>query len=167
MKVSSVSRTGLLVPFLLLVSFSAACANSDYFDPTPIAVEGNAMVYVYRPKATTPGLAKPYRMSYPEIMANGESRGFLKYNRYLPIEVPPGEYEFLVTGLTREARWEPRDLTYTLKTEPGKSYFLRLRVEYDTDKMSLGSFKGQYIIDFHQINETDAVYEIRHTDIME
>ena len=161
------TRSPLPALFAFLLFSSAACANRDYFDPTPIAVDGNAMVYLYRPKATTPGLAKPLRMSYPEIMVNGESRGFLKYNRYLPVEVSPGEHEFLVTGLTREARWEPRDLSYKLKTEPGKSYFLRLRVEYDTDKMSLGSFKGQYIINFHPVSETDAVYEIRHTDIMD
>jgi hypothetical protein len=39
-------------------------------------------------------------------------------------------------------------------------------VEYDTDKMSLGTFKGQYIINFHPVSNKDAVYEIRHTDKM-
>jgi hypothetical protein len=153
--------------YLLLLLPAAVCANSDYFQPTPIAVEGNAMVYVYRPAATNPGFAKPLRRSYPEIMVDGESAGFLKYNRYLAVEVAPGEREFLVTGLTREARWEPRDRRYKLKVEAGESYFLRLRVEYDTDKMSLGSFKGQYIINFHPVSGDDAVYEIRHTDKMD
>jgi hypothetical protein len=160
-------RTTLLAFLSSLLSLPAVSANSDYFEPTAIAVDGNAMVYVYRPAATNPGFAKPLRRSYPEIMVDGESAGFLKYNRYLAVEVAPGEHRFLVTGLTRGARWEPRDREYKLKVEPGESYFLRLRVEYDTDKMSLGSFKGQYIINFHPVDGNDAVYEIRHTDKMD
>jgi hypothetical protein len=161
------TRSPLLALLAMALLLPSASTYSDYFEPTPIAVDGNAMVYVYRPKATSPGFAKPLRMSYPEIMVDGESRGFLKYNRYLAVEVAPGERDFLVTGLTRDARWEPRDRSYRIKAEPGESYFLRLRVEYDTDKMSLGSFKGQYIINFHQVSGDDAVYEIRHTDIMD
>jgi len=88
--------------------------------------------------------------------------GLLKYNEYLALEVTPGQREFRVTGLTRDAKWEPRDRSYTLKVAAGKSYFLRYRVEFDTAKMSLGTFKGQYIINLQPINETDAVYEIRH-----
>ena len=55
-------------------------------------------------------------------------------------------------------------MKYKLKTEAGESYYLRLRVEFDVEKMSLGSFTNQYIINFGQVNSTDAVYEIRHTD---
>jgi hypothetical protein len=40
---------------------------------------------------------------------------------------------------------------------------MRFRVEFDTAKMSLGTFRGQYIISFHPVDETEAIYEIRHT----
>jgi hypothetical protein len=142
----------------------AGCPNSAYFEPTPISGTGKAMVYVYRPAATTPGPARPLFLSYPEIKVDGNSVGFVKYNTYFAVEVKPGVREFLATGLTPDARWEPKDMKYKLKTEAGKSYYLRLRVEFDVEKMSLGSFTNQYIINFGQVNSTDAVYEIRHTD---
>ena len=145
---------------LLALACLTGCVSSSFFEPTPLANPANAMVYIYRPAATNPG-KKPLTMSYPEVMLDGASVGLLKYNEYLALEVTPGQREFLVTGLTRDAKWEPRDRSYTLKVESGKSYFLRYRVEFDTAKMSLGTFKGQYIINFQPVNETDAVYEIR------
>lgn len=148
----------VLVCSLLLGS----CANSDYFDPPSLADPGNAMVYLYRPAATNPG-KKPLRTSYPEVMVDGKSRGFLKYNQYLPLELAPGKRQFVLTGLTRDARWEPEDRTYTLKLEPGKTYFMRFRVEFDVDNMSLGTFTGQYLIYLHPVDREEAIYEIRHT----
>ena len=152
---------------VLAVLALSGCPNTAYFEPTPIANTGKAMVYFYRPAATNPGAARPLRLSYPEIMVDGNSVGFLKYNRYLAVEVEPGLKELLVTGLTPDARWEPKDLSYKLKMDAGETYFMRLKVEFDTDKMSLGTFKGQYIINFHPVKNTDAVYEIRHTDEMQ
>ena len=66
-------------------------------------------------------------------------------------------------GLTRGAKWEPRDLSLKLDVDAGQSYFLRYLVEFDVDKMNLGSFKSQYIINLTPVRETDAVYEIRYT----
>ena len=149
----------LLLPFLLLL---ASCANSDYFEPSALTDPGNALVYVYRPAATNPG-KKPLTLSYPEVLVDDKRRGFLKYKEYLAIEVPPGKRHFRVTGLTRDARWEPKDQEYTLEVTAGESYFMRFRVEFNTAKMSLGTFRGQYLIAFHPVDEADAVYEIRHT----
>ena len=148
---------------LAILTALAGCANSDYFEPTPLAEAGNSMVYVYRPAAKNPG-KKPLTLSYPEVLVDGDSAGFLKYKEYLPVELTPGEHEFRVTGLTREARWEPKDRKYKLRTEAGESYFLRFGVEFDVDRMSLGTFRGQYIITFYPVDPEDAVYEIRHTD---
>jgi hypothetical protein len=155
-------KTRLALLSILALTALAGCANTDYFDPTPIATSGNAMVYMYRPEATNPG-KKPLRLSYPEVMVDGNSLGFLKYNEYLALEMAPGKHEFLATGLTPDAKWEPRDRNYTLDVKPGESYYMRFRVEFDTAKMSLGSFKGQYVITLNPINPTDAIYEIRHT----
>ena len=154
-------RNLVLLQVLVLLLLNG-CANSSYFEPTPIAKPGNAMVYIYRPAATNPG-KKPLTLSYPEVMIDGQSVGFLKYKKYLAVEVAPGQREFLVTGLTQGAKWEPRDLAHKLEVDAGQSYFLRFRVEFDVAKMSLGSFTGQYIINLTPVSETDAVYEIRHT----
>jgi len=138
------------------------CPNTAYFEPTPLATSDKAMVYVYRPAASNPG-KKPLTLSYPEVMVDGKSAGFLKYKEYLALQLEPGKKEFLITGLTREAKWEPKDISYRLELEPGKTYYLRFGVEFNTSKMSLGTFRGNYLISFYPIDESDAVYEIRHT----
>ena len=154
-------------PLLLLLSISilaiSACANSDYFEADTLTTTDNALVYVYRPAATNPG-KKPLRTSYPEVMIDGKSQGFLGYNEYIAVELPPGTLEFLATGLTKDARWEPEDVKYDLKVEAGQTYFLRLRVEFNTARMTIGSFKGQYLIHMHPVAESEAIYEIRHTN---
>jgi hypothetical protein len=155
-------RYYVLLLSLVLIG-SGGCVSSSYFEPTPIAKSGNAMVYVYRPEATNPR-KKPLTLSYPELVMDGRSMGFLKYNKYLALEVAPGKREFLVTGLTRDAKWEPKDRSFTLDVQPGETYYMRFRVEFDTAKMSLGTFKGQYIITFNPVPHEDAIYEIRHTD---
>ena len=144
----------------LLLSVTLGCANSAYFEPTPLADKGNAMVYIYRPGGSNPG-KKPLVTSYPEILVDGTSAGMLKYKKYLAIELAPGQHDIVATGLTREARWEPKDRSYALTVEAGQSYFMRLRVEFNTDSMTIGSFRGQYLIHLHPVDETDAVYEIR------
>ena len=154
-----------LLAVIMFVSMSA-CANTDYFEPAMVASPGNAVVYVYRPAASNPG-KKPLRTSYPEIQVDGEAAGLLKYNQYLSIELPPGNYTFLATGLTQNARWEPRNVSSPLTVEADKHYFMRLRVEFDTDKMTIGSFSGQYLIHLHPVAESEAVYEIRHTSASE
>ncbi len=140
----------------------AGCANSDYFEAQGPKAEGNAVVYVYRPAASNPG-KKPLTTSYPEITVDGKGAGLLKYNKHLRLELPAGKHEFVATGLTRDARWEPKDRNFTLNLEAGETYYLRLRVEFNTDKMSIGTFKGQYIIHLNPIAPGEAVYQIRHT----
>lgn len=142
--------------------FLAGCQSSSYFDPTPLANPDNAIVYLYRPAATNPG-KKPLRLSYPEVMIDGKSAGFLKYNEYLSLEVPPGKRQFVLTGLTRDAKWEPEDRTYTLKVEAGQTYFMRFQVEFDVNNMSLGTFTGQYLIYLHPVERDEAIYQIRHS----
>lgn len=158
---------GIRAPWLLLAGCLAAtlltgCQGSSYFDPTPLANPGNAIVYLYRPAATNPG-KKPLRLSYPEVMIDGKSAGFLKYNEYLSLEVPPGKRQFVLTGLTRDAKWEPEDRTYTLEVAAGQTYFMRYRVEFDVNNMSLGTFSGQYLIHLHPVERDEAIYQIRHS----
>lgn len=149
--------------FCMAFVLLAGCQNTDYFEASPISQSGKAMVYIYRPAATNPG-KKPLRLSYPEVMVDGVSHGFLRYNTYLALELDPGQREFVITGLTRDSKWEPKDRKYTLRVEAGESYFMRFSVEFDTAKMSLGTFTGQYIITLHPVDQSEAVYEIRHTE---
>ena len=156
------NSTFLLI--LLATGLNASCANNDYFEPTPLASSENALVYVYRPAGTNPG-KKPLTTSYPEILINGKGSGFLRYKEYLAIELPAGQYEFVATGLTRDARWKPQDVNYTISLKSGESYFMRLRVEFNTDHMTIGSFRDNYLIHLHPVDESEAVYEIRHTSL--
>lgn len=158
------SRHTATAVLLIITAAVSACANNDYFEPPPLASQENSMVYLYRPAASNPG-KKPLVTSYPEILVDGESKGMLKYKHYLALELPPGQHEFVATGLTRDARWEPEDRSYKLTTQPGESYFMRFRVEFNTDAMSMGSFRGQYLIHLHPVDESEAIYEIRHTSL--
>ena len=145
-----------------LATLIGACANTDYFAPTPAADPENAVVYLYRPAASNPG-KKPLTTSYPEIMVDDRSVGLLKYRKHLRIELPAGSHKFVATGLTPEARWEPENREYTLRVEAGGVYYMRFRVEFNTDNMSLGSFRGQYIIHLHPVDGSEAIYQIRET----
>lgn len=151
-------------PGLLLVIFTllAACASPGYFEPTPIAKPGNAMVYLYRPAASNPGL-KPLYMSYPEVLVDGSSYGFLKYRHYLAIELPPGKHEFRLTGLTEHSKWEPKDVNYSVDLESGETVFLDFRVEFNTADMVLFEPGPKYIIRVNRVSESKAVYVIRDT----
>ena len=156
-------RTSRRLLLLLAILTLSACASPGYFAPAPPSNPENAVVYIYRPAATNPG-KKPLTTSYPEIMVNGDSAGMLRYKEYLRLELPPGDYEFVATGLTPNARWEPEDRRYGLSLQSGDVKYLRFRVEFNTDKMSIGTFRGQYIISLHNIAESEAIYQIRETE---
>ncbi|QFU74332.1 DUF2846 domain-containing protein [Halioglobus maricola] len=146
----------------LLACLMTTNVHADYFSPRGPELETNAVVYVYRPAASNPG-KKPLRTKYPEIMVDGEGSGFLKYNRHFRLELPAGKHEFVATGLTESANWKQTDRKYILNMKAGQTYYLRLRVEYDTDKMSIGTFRGQYLIFLHAMDPEEAIYQIRET----
>lgn len=146
-----------LLPLLL-----GACSATPYFAAKTLSDPEKALVYVYRPKASNPG-KKPMRYSYPDIQVDGASIGILHYNKHLVAELTPGSREFVSTGLSPLADWNQGETKYTLKLEAGKTYYMRLRVEYNTDHMTIGSFKGQYRIHMHPVDYDEAAYEIRNT----
>lgn len=155
-------HTSLRLLTVLTLLTMAACAGPGYFAATPPSNPDNAVVYLYRPAATNPG-KKPLTTSYPEIMVDGKSAGMLRYKEHLRVELPPGTHEFVATGLTPNARWEPEDRRYSLSLQAGEVKYLRFRVEFNTDKMSIGTFRGQYLINLHAIAESEAIYQIRDT----
>ena len=120
------------------------------------------MVYLYRPAASNPG-TKPLYFSYPEVMVDGNSQGFLHYSQYLAIELPPGQHAFRLTGLTKGAKWEPRDVDRSINLTPGETAFLEFRVEFNTAEMGLLNMGPKYMINLTQIPESQAVYKIRDT----
>ncbi|KAA1189536.1 hypothetical protein F0M18_14360 [Pseudohalioglobus sediminis] len=145
----------------LLAVLLTGCGNTAYFEPAVPATD-ESIVYLYRPAASNPG-KKPLRTSYPEILVDGEGVGFLHYGQRLELSLPPGRHTFVATGLTPEARWKPEDREYTLQVEPGEVHYLRLRVEFDTDHMTIGSFRDQYLIHLHPVESDIARYQIRET----
>jgi hypothetical protein len=151
--------------FLVAVTGVAGCSSGNaVFKPTPLQTAENAMVYLYRPEASSPGVAKPLRFSYPEVFVDDKSFGAIEYNRYLSMELPPGEHQLKLTGLTAGAKdWEIRDIKQKVSLSPGESKFMRFRVEYNTSQMNVGQPKAQYHILLIPLAEEEALYEIRHT----
>ena len=147
---------------LIVYTLLAGCSSPGHFEPTPIVGSGAAMVYLYRPAASNPG-AKPLLLSYPEVMIDGNSYGVLKYKSYLAIELPPGTHDFRMTGLTKNSKWEPKDVNYSIKLAPGETAYLKFRVEFDTAEMTFLELDPKYIIGLNPVPESTAVYEIRDT----
>jgi hypothetical protein len=135
--------------------------------PTPLQHSSNGMLYIYRPEASTPGLAKPLRFSYPEVLVDDKSVGIIEYNRYLSVELPPGKHKVKLTGLTERAKdWEARDINQNVTVASGNKTFLRFRVDFDVDNMMIFQPKPQYKIFLTPVSENDAIYEIRYTTPM-
>ena len=159
-------KSNFILLSILLLSL-LGCVNggnstNTVFQPTPAYTKGNAMLYLYRPAASSPGIAKPLRFSYPEVFIDGKSYGPIEYDRYMPIELTPGEHQIRLTGLTAKAKdWERRDIDRTIKVSKGESKFMRFRVEYNLAEMNLGQPKSQYSIFLTPVREEDAIYEIR------
>ena len=157
----------LLGLLLGLTATISGCGSNTVFKPTPIHTASGAMLYIYRPEAHTPGLAKPLRFSYPEVFVDGKSVGVIAYNRYLAVELAAGTHQIRLTGLTERAKsCEIRDINRKITLQAGESSFLRFRVEYDLSRMNLGQPRAQYSIFLTPVREDDAVYEIRKTTPM-
>jgi hypothetical protein len=152
------SFTRLVV--LTLALLAAVSGNASVFEPTLGADDAHAVVYLYRPAAQQPGLAKPLRRAYPEVLLDGEPVGTLPYNRYLSFRVTPGNHTVRVTGLSRAAKgWELRDLEQKISAEAGQTLFLRLKVEFNTQEMNIGQPKASYRYWLGPVDANDAVYE--------
>ncbi len=157
----------LFLSGMCLVSVLGCAGSNPVFRPQAPALAGNTMLYLYRPEASTPGIAKPLRLSYPEVFVDGQPIGIIAYNRYMPIELKPGRHRMRLTGLTENAKdWEARDIEQDVTVEAGRNNYLRFRVEYNLREMSLGRPKSQYIILLTPVSERDAQYEIRNTQRM-
>jgi hypothetical protein len=162
-----------IVVFLAVLIGIAGCAgssappNNPVFKPTPLHSSRDAMLYLYRPEASTPGMTKPLRFSYPEVLVDGKSVGIIEYNRYLSVELSPGEHTIRLTGLTEKAKdWETRDINRTINVRSGKSKFIRFKVEFNLNQMNICQPVPQYKIFLTPVDEGDAIYEIRHTSPM-
>jgi len=151
-------RTAALALALLV----AARSEGKTFEPSLKADDSHAVVHLYRPAAQQPGLAKPLRRAYPEVMLDGVPVGTLPYNHYLSFHVEPGEHTVRVTGLTKAAKhWDLRDVKQKISAEAGQTLFLRLKVEFNTEEMNIGQPKPSYRYWLGPVDPDDAAYEIR------
>ena len=145
---------------------SACTQTVGHFTPTVAANPDNTVFYIYRPAATTPGLMKPLKFDYPDILIDGKSIGALKYEHYLVTELKPGPHTITVTGLTTTAKgWADRDIEQAIPVNQGKQVFMKLQVEYDLDDMNLVQPGPKYIINLIPVDGETAKYEIRNTTL--
>lgn len=156
----------------ILLVLGAGCANdappnTHVFKPTPLQFSSHGMLYIYRPEASTPGVTKPLRFSYPEVLVDEKSVGVIEYDRYLSVELPPGKHTVRLTGLTERAKdWEARDINGSVNIKAGESSYLRFKVEFDLNNMMIFQPKAQYTMFLTPVDANDAIYEIRYTSPM-
>lgn len=164
-----IRQTLLLVSVLLVgcTGTGESLPNTNVFKPTTPQISSNGMLYIYRPEASTPGVTKPLRFSYPEVIVDDRSVGIIEYNSYLVVELKPGKHQIRLTGLTEKAKdWETKDINQVVTIVAGDATFRRFKIEFDLDRMNLFQPKPQYKIFLTPVKAGDAVYEIRHTKPM-
>jgi hypothetical protein len=151
-------KTLALSAFLAL----AGCSSSPgYFEPQQPSND-ISMLYLYRPKADNPGM-QPLRMSYPDIQVDGRSVGQLKFNTHMGIGLTPGKHKIRITGLSKAANWEPRDIEQNVTIKPSDVSYLKLDVQFNMRAMNLGQPAPDYTIYLTPMRSEDAIYEIRAT----
>ena len=141
----------------------SGCAGPGYFEAIPPSSPEQSVVYLYRPEADNPG-RQPLRFSYPDVLIDEQSVGTLHFNSYRRIELAPGRHNLRITGLTRQAKWEPRDIKQQFSVAPGEVKYLKLDVRFNLSEMNLGSMGPSYLIHVRPMRADDAVYEIRNTE---
>lgn len=151
-------RLLLLLPLLI-----TGCSTPSYFEAVQPSSPQRAMLYLYRPEASNPGLMQPLRYDYPEVFIDDQSVGTLKFNSHRHVELAPGKHRVRITGLSPAAKWEPRDIEQQLTLLAGQITYLKLNVQYQLDEMVLGQPGPRYNIRLIPMRSDDAVYEIRHT----
>ncbi len=156
-------RRRLCLLALPLLLSATGCSSPGYFEAVQPSTSQRAVVYLYRPEATTPGLMKPLRYDYPDLQIDGQSIGTLKYNKHRWVELAPGQHSLRITGLSQIAKWESRDITYPFTVTPGEIKYLKLDVQYKLDEMVLGQPAPRYLIRVIPQRGEEAVYEIRQT----
>lgn len=149
---------------ILLLVLSACTQTVGHFTPTVASNPDNTVFYIYRPAASTPGLMKPLKFDYPDVLIDGKSIGVLKYDQYLVTELTPGAHNITITGLTTASSgWADHDIERVIPANQGKQVFMKLQVEYDVDNMNLGEMGAKYIIRLLPVDSENAKYEIRNT----
>lgn len=151
-------RLVLLLPLLL-----AGCSSPAYFQAVQPSNPNNAMLYLYRPEASNPGLMQPLRFDYPEVFIDGQSIGALKFNQYRHLELAPGTHNVRITGLSPAAKWPIRDIEQKVTLNPAQIKYLKLDVQYNLNEMVIGQPSPSYSIHLTPMRSEDALYEIRHT----
>jgi len=163
MKPLCLARSLLLGAATLLV-LGGCTQTVGHFTPTAASHPDGTVFYIYRPEASSPGLMKPLKFDYPEVLIDGRSIGVLKYDEYLVTELTPGEHTLRITGLTSAAHnWAERDIERVIRTGQDKQVFMKLSVEYDTQDMTIAQLGPRYTIALVPVDAGDALYEIRNT----
>lgn len=149
---------------IVILLLSACTQTVGHFSPTVASNPNNTVFYIYRPAASTPGVMKPLKYDYPDVLIDGKSIGALKYDSYLVTELTPGAHNITITGLTAASGgWADRDIEQVIPTSQSKQVFMKLQVEYDLDEMNLGQPGAKYNIQLMPVDAENAIYEIRNT----
>jgi hypothetical protein len=154
-----------LLSGIAILLLGACTQTVGHFSPTVASNPNNTVFYLYRPAATTPGVMKPLKFDYPDVLIDGKSIGVLKYNSYLVTELTPGAHKITITGLTAASSgWAERDIEQAIPASQSKQIFMKLQVEYNLDEMNLGQLGAKYIIQLMPVAAENAQYEIRNTE---
>lgn len=155
-----------LTALLCLPLLLSACSSTPGYFEAQQPTAGNSLLYLYRPKADNPGM-QPLRFSYPDIQLDGRSVGQLPFNSHFAVGLSPGKHTLRVTGLSKNAKWEPRDIEQSFTVSAGEVKYMKLNVQYNLNEMNLGQPSPSYTLFLMPVRADDARYEIRNTSAVD
>lgn len=142
----------LPIPMVLVLVgglLMSACATGPAFIVSEGPADGNALIYLYRPKAMGAGAKTP------TVRINETHTVELYNGGYAEIEVPPGRNRLWIAKASIfETDWSGEVL---VDAEPGKSYFVRFQPR-------LEHYGGIYTVifttDFYQVDRSRGLEEL-------
>lgn len=135
--------TLLVAAVVLSGSFAVSCARGPMFTPLTAIPQGQAVVYVYRPKSPLGGAVSYF------VEVNGTKVVKLKNGGYRPVVTPPGTIVF-------SAKTEALSQA-AIDVVAGGSYFIKGGVK-------MGAFVGRP--DLQQVHHAIAVNEIQRCTLL-
>ena len=148
---------------LLVVLVNGCQATGEKYEE--VQSEANkSMIYIYRPNIGIKGKAS----EYPEVFINDTSLGVLRAKGYMKQELPVGQHEIRITGLTDKANWSFRDIKHTVNVKHESQNYFRLMVRFDPESNNRLLEPGEhYLVFLTPVEPGDAIYEIRNTKFSE
>jgi transposase len=136
---------------LVLLWLASCAATGPKFQPAPAPTGGSSLVYVYRPDSWQNASISP------AIILDGRERFVLKNDGYSYFYLKPGPHTFALEMSEKYQSYGRLEL----KTEAGRSYYLRLDAAM---RIGIGITKGFELVRVAEDRARDEIKDCAYLD---